>query len=237
MNFKSRLLTISVLSVLLSHCIAPQNPLAGIDIPEPANADEGYYFFRAARVVRFKQTDDLPQAKLDLERVIKGDQHILYPEAYPFLIEVYNQLEISDSSSWIYPEAFAKMEANPKLSTKYADQFKGWQKAYPEFPPEFLEKDYKLMDSGAEPEGGMQRFYQILEYPEMAQEMNRTGVSWFAIIIEADGTLSDVQLLKSSYPDLDEAALEAINKSNWVAAKYHERPVTFQIIMPVHFRL
>ena len=93
------------------------------------------------------------------------------------------------------------------------------------------------MDSGPEPVGGFQRLYQILEYPEMAQEMNRTGISWFAIIIEADGTLSDVQLLKSSYPDLDDAALKAINSSDWVAAKYHERPVTFQIILPIQFRL
>ncbi len=240
MNFKSRLMATSVLlilSVLLSHCIAPHNPLDGIDIPEPANADEGYYFFRAARVVRFKQKDELSQARMDLERVIKGDQYILYPEAYPFLVEVYNQLEISDSSAWIYPAAFEKMEADPRLSAKHTDRFKTWQKAYPEFPPEFLEKDYKLMDSTPEPVGGFQRFYQILEYPEMAQEMNRTGISWFAIIIEADGTLADVQLLKSSYPDLDEAALKAINGIDWVAAKYHERPVTFQIILPVNFRL
>lgn len=162
---------------------------------------------------------------------------MLYPEAYPFLVEVYNQLEISDSSAWIYPAAFAKMDAEPKLSIQYAERFKVWQKAYPDFPPEFLEKDYKLMDSGPEPVGGFQRFYQILEYPEMAQEMNRTGVSWFAIIIEADGTIADVQLLKSSYPDLDEAALKAINGINWVAAKYHDRPVNYQIILPVHFRL
>jgi TonB family protein len=71
----------------------------------------------------------------------------------------------------------------------------------------------------------------------MAQEMKRTGVSWFSIIVEADGTVLDVQLLKSSYPDLDEAALTAINACTWVAAKYDERPVNFQIILPIHFRL
>lgn len=84
MKFRTQLIAVFAMSILLSHCIAPQNPLAGIDIPEPENADEGYYFFRAARVVRYKQKDKLVQARNDLERVIKADQRILYPEAYPY---------------------------------------------------------------------------------------------------------------------------------------------------------
>ena len=237
MNYRSHLITTFIFTLLLSHCIAPQNPLAGIDIPEPANADEGYYFFRAARVVRFKQNDELSQARADLERVIAADQRILYPEAYPLLVEVYNQLGLSDSSAWIYPAALAKMEADQKLSEKFSTRFAAWQKVYPEFPAEFQERDYKLLDAGVEPVGGYQYLYQILEYPEMAREMNRTGVSWYSILIEADGTLAEVQLLKSSYPDLDKAALEAIKACDWVAAQYDDRPVTYQIILPIYFRL
>ncbi|MCF7922026.1 MAG: energy transducer TonB [Candidatus Marinimicrobia bacterium] len=237
MKFKFGLITIFVFSLLFSSCIAPQNPLAGIDIPVPGNADESYYFFRGAKTILFKQNDDLTQAKKDLERVIKLDQYILYPEAYPFLVEVYHRLEISDSASWIYPEAFRKIESDPNLAEKYSQRFKTWQKSYPEFPAEFLEKDYRLLDSAPEPVGGYQYLYQILEYPEMAQSMNRTGVSYFSIIIEVDGSLGEVQLLKSSYPDLDEAASKAIHDCNWVAAKYDERPVTFQIILPIQFRL
>lgn len=237
MKRKQQLVGLFILSLFISNCIAPQNPLAGIDIPEPLNADEGYYFFRGAKVVLFKQTDNLKQARMDLERVIKADQRILYPEAYPFLVEVYNRLEMSDSSAWVYPEAFQKIETDQKLSEKFAERFKTWQSAYPELPKEFQDPEYKLLDSGLEPVGGYAQLYRILEYPEMAKEMNRTGISWFSVIVEADGTLSDVQLLKSSYPDLDEAALKAINSSSWVPAKYDERPVTFQIVLPIHFRL
>lgn len=237
MKFKTQLALIFVLSLLLSNCIAPQNPLDGIDIPEPANADEGYYFFRGAKVILYKQKDELEQARSDLERVIKADQYMLYPEAYPYLVEVYNRLEKSDSSAWIYPEVLAKMEADPRLAEKYGERFKTWQTEYPAWPAEFKDPEYKLLDSSVEPVGGYQYLYRILEYPEMAKEMNRTGISWFSIIVEADGSVSDVQLLKSSYPDLDEAALKAINTCDWVPAKYHERPVTFQIILPIHFRL
>jgi len=237
MKFRPQLIVVFIITILLSHCIAPQNPLAGIDIPEPANADESYYFFRGAKVVLYKQKDNLEHAREDLERIIKSDQRILYPEAYPFLVEVYKRLEMSDSSAWVYPEAFLKIESDQKLSDKFSEQFTVWQAAYPDLPAEFQEHEYKLLDSGVEPVGGYQRLYRILEYPEMAKEMNRTGISWFSVIVDADGTLSDVELLKSSYPDLDEAALKAINESNWVPAKYDERPVTFQIILPIHFRL
>ncbi len=236
MQFRNQLIATFIFSILLSHCIAPQNPLEGIDIPEPADADETYYFFRGAGVIRFKQKDELTQARNDFERVIKSDHHIMYPEAYPFLVEVYNQLGISDSADWIYPEAISKIEADQKLMDKFSERFHNWQKSYPDFPPEFLEPDYELLDSGVEPVGGYQYLYQILAYPEMAREMNRTGVSWFSIIVEADGTLADVQLLKSSYPDLDEAALKAIHECRWIAAKYDDRPITFQVILPVHFR-
>jgi len=237
MKLKTQLVLIFVLSLFLTNCIAPQNPLAGIDIPEPENADEGYYFFRGTKVILYKQKDELEQARADLERVIKADKYMLYPEAYPYLVEVYNRLEMGDSSAWIYPSALEKMEAEPKLAEKYSERFETWKSDYPEWPAEFKDPEYKLLDSGVEPVGGYQHLYRILEYPEMAKEMNRTGISWFSVIVEADGSLSDVQLLKSSYPDLDEAALKAINDCNWVPAKYHERPVTFQIILPIHFRL
>lgn len=226
-----------IITFLISSCAAPQVPWAGVEIYEPENYDEAYYFFRSARVIKFKESDYLDQARLDLERIVKANQTILFPEAYPLLVEAYNQLGLVDSSGWIYPHAFAKLEADPKLATKYLQRFESWQAAYPSYPTEFQSADYKLLESSAEPVGGYQHIYRILEYPEMAREMNRTGVSWYAILIEADGTVSNVQLLKSSYPDLDEAALKAINECDWVAAKYDGRPVTFQVIYPIYFRL
>jgi len=234
---KIRLPGLLILLSLLIGCIAPQSPLAGIDIPVPADADESYYFFRAAKVVLLKQKDGLDQARQDLEHVVRTDIHILYPEAYPFLIEVYKRLDLSDSAAWVYPEALRKLETDPRLGEKFQSRFESWQTAYPDLPAEFTHPEYRLLDANAEPVGGYAYLYRILEYPEMAREMNRTGISWFSIIVKADGSLGEVNLLKSSYPDLDEAALAAIQASGWVPAKYQGRPVSFQIILPIHFRL
>jgi len=233
----SRCVTLSLLSLVLWNCVALRNPLAGIDIPEPQNADPIYYFFRGARVIRFKDKENLEQARKDFERVIQADQNIQYPEAYPFLVECYQQLGMGDSASWIYPKAMQRFEGSEKLSSKLSDRFESWQAVYPAFPQEFQDKDYKLLDSPPEPVGGFQALYQNLEYPEMARSMNRSGASYFSIMIEANGSLSDVQLLLSSYPDLDEAALTAIHKTKWMPAKYDDRPVPFQLVYPIMFRL
>lgn len=237
MTKSSRFITLLLISIALWNCISSGNPLAGIDIPEPQNADPIYYFFRGARVVRFKDKDNLEQARKDFERVIQTDQNIQYPEAYPFLVECYQQLGIVDSASWVYPEAIHRIARNEKLKSKLSARFESWQAVYPAFPQEFQEKDYKLLDSPPEPVGGFQALYQNLEYPEMARSMNRSGTSYFSIMIEANGSLSDVQLLLSSYPDLDEAALAAIHKSMWMPAKYDGRPVPFQLVYPIMFRL
>jgi len=233
----SRFILLLLFSIVLWNCIAPRNPLAGIDIPEPERADPIYYFFRGAKVILFKDTEKLEQARKDLEQVIKADQTILYPEAYPFLVECYQQLGIGDSAAWIYAEAIQKMALNQKLDAKLSPRFESWQSVYPSFPEEFQAKDYRLLDASPEPVGGFRTLYRNLEYPEMAGSMNRTGVSYFSIMIEADGSLSDVQLLLSSYPDLDEAALAAINKTVWIPAKYDERPVPYQLVYPIMFRL
>ncbi len=236
MSIKRNSLWILLIAIFLSSCIAPRNPLEGIDIPEPNEPDLIYYFTRGCSSVFFKRSEKLQQARQDLEKVIELDQQIQYPEAYPFLVECYQQLEIPDSAAWIYPNAFSKLDQHTALSKKYTDLFQEWQSNYPNFPEKFLEKEYSLFDATPEPIGGMERFYGILEYPEMAKNMNRSGITWVSFIIEADASMTNLHLLKSSYSDLDEAAFEALNRTSWIPAKYRDRPVPYQIIMPIMFR-
>jgi len=220
----------------LTACITPQNPLDSISVPEPENPDLAYYFFRGARVVLKNRTDDFPQARQDLEQVIAADRQLLIPEAYPFLTACYQQLGLLDSADWIYETAQQRLE-QPLIAKLYGDDFKRWQASYPEFPEEFTSREYRLLDKEPEPVGGYQTLYARLEYPEMARNMNRSGMSFLSFVIEADGTLSNLQLLKSSYPDLDEAALAVVQQVAWQPAVYHNRPVSFQLVIPIVFRL
>ena len=232
-----RKLPILVLTLILSNCIATQNPLADVEIPVPANAEPSFYFFRGAQAIFYKQEAKLSQAKDDLELVISVDETIQFPEAYPLLVECYQRLGIIDSAGWIYTEALFKFESSPAIKDSHSTSFQRWQASYPEFPAEFLERDYRLLDSGPEAVGGYGQLYHNLKYPEMARSMNRSGTSYFSFMVHPDGSISDLKLIKSSYPDLDESAKTAITKTAWIPAKYRGKPVSFQMILPIVFRL
>ncbi len=237
MSTKKTLLGLLTLLVLIMGCVAPRNPLEGVVIPEPTNPDPFFFFIRGIKATYYRQSDQYAQGKEDLEFVIKNDPGMLYPEAYPFLVECYRLQELGDSTDWIYAEAQRKLDGDPLLATAWADTFKLWQSSYPEMHEIFKAKTWKLLDQNVEPVGGYKYLYQVLEYPEMARDMNRSGVSYFSFMVGVNGSISEFNLLKSSYPDLDEAAEIAINKVTWKPANYRGRILPYQMILPVHFRL
>lgn len=56
--------------------------------------------------------------------------------------------------------------------------------------------------------------------------------------IQADGTITDVNILESSYPDLDEEAVRVVKgMPKWEPAKMGGKPVGSQFSIPINFRL
>jgi TonB family protein len=233
-------LTLTILSSLIILCLAAcagmMDPLKDVDIPEPENADSFYYFSRAARAVLHQQADKLEQAKTDLETLIQNDQTLKYPEIYPLLLGCYQQLGLGDSTEWIYAKVESQLEANPKLADTLVTEIKGWIAEYPEFPAAFKERDFRILTSPPEPINGYRALYQKLEYPEMAKAMNRTGTTYLAFTIQANAALTDVHVLVSSYPDLDEEAKNVLERVTWKPAIYRGQPVPFQMIFPITFQ-
>lgn len=232
-----RFITIAILAILLTACIAPRSPLEGIDIPDPEKEHLFHPFIKGVGVVKWKQMTKMSEARVQLEEVIEKDVEIKYPEAYPYLVECYRLLEIPDSAKWVYETALQRLEAMPAAPDTLVENLNTWASFFPELPDSFKEPGFMVMDSPAEPMGGMMSIYQRLEYPEMAKSMNRSGTTYLSLVIEANGSVTGLQVIKSSYPDLDEAALEVVRKTSWVPAKYNGYPVPFQLILPIKFRL
>ena len=230
-----RFLSLIVIVFLLMACAASKGPLDGITLPEPEEFHLFHPFIQGVGYVKHTQMDKLQDARKDLERVIAEDATLQYPEAYPYLVECYRLLGITDSATWIYPNAQAKLAVLPRVAPELVANINGWAGFYPELPDSFKLKDFKVMDAGVEPLGGLMAFYRQLEYPEMAKNMNRTGITYLIFVVKADGSLSGLQVLVSSYPDLDEAALDAVKNIQWIPARYHGHPVPFQMVFPVYF--
>ncbi len=75
-------------------------------------------------------------------------------------------------------------------------------------------------------------------YPAVSRRMGEEGVVVLSVMIEADGTVSDVRVKRSSgFPRLDASALETVRRWQYVPAKRNGFPVAYRYVQPVRFSL
>lgn len=85
--------------------------------------------------------------------------------------------------------------------------------------------------------GGREKLYEYVKYPTMAREANLEGMVVVGIVIDQDGLPTDLQILKSVHPILDEAAMEAISKVTFTPGKQRGKPVRVKMAIPIRFKL
>ena len=109
---------------------------------------------------------------------------------------------------------------------------------------EVKEEEKTLFDPeiAAEFPGGIEKLMTYLShnirYPFSAFSDNRTGKSLVGFIIQSDGSISDVKILESSWPDLDEEAMRVVKAMpKWTPATTDGNPVASQFSLPINFRL
>lgn len=75
-------------------------------------------------------------------------------------------------------------------------------------------------------------------YPAVSRRMGEEGIVVLSVMIEADGTVSDVKLKRSSgFPRLDASALNTVRHWRYIPAKKNGFPVAFRYIQPIRFSL
>ncbi len=79
-----------------------------------------------------------------------------------------------------------------------------------------------------------------LVYPQSAIEKGLQGRVYIGFIVEMDGTLSDIRILRGipDCPECDAAALRMVKAMpSWDAAHVGGKPVRTRVQIPVHFSL
>lgn len=77
-----------------------------------------------------------------------------------------------------------------------------------------------------------------MTYPEKARRAGLEGTTMLQIKVLADGSVGDVRLERSAgYPDLDNAAIEAIRRWRFEPARRRGEPVDVWILLPIRFTL
>ncbi|HSF55431.1 MAG TPA: energy transducer TonB [Algoriphagus sp.] len=111
--------------------------------------------------------------------------------------------------------------------------------------PPIIETASEILDFTevkAQFQGGMDAWYTYLRkhltYPKQAQKLGIEGTVLLRFVINTDGSIQDVEVVRSVDPFLDKAAMEVIqNSPTWKSALHHGRPVRSRMTIPIKFKL
>ena len=100
---------------------------------------------------------------------------------------------------------------------------------------------FTVVEQNAEFTGGMGAFVEFLQenikYPAPAIRANVSGKVFTQFIVNTDGTISDVTILKSVGFGCDEEAIRVIKLAKWTPGKQSGRVVRSRFTVPINFEL
>lgn len=79
---------------------------------------------------------------------------------------------------------------------------------------------------------------QNIEYPQMARESGISGTVYVSFVVEKNGKITDVQVLRGIGGGCDKEAIRVVkNMPKWNAGKQRGKPVRVRFNMPIRFTL
>lgn len=92
------------------------------------------------------------------------------------------------------------------------------------------------------PEGGMASFYNFLKknlkYPAQARRMGIEGKVYVRFVVDKNGDISRISIMKGIGAGCDEEASRVIQKyPSWEPGRQGNQPVAVWMVMPIHFKL
>jgi len=91
------------------------------------------------------------------------------------------------------------------------------------------------------PEGNnglLKHINKNLKYPPLAVENNIQGIVYVSFIVEKDGKISDIKVLRSINDDLSAEAIRVISKlPKWIPGEMNGKTVRVRYNLPIRFKL
>lgn len=93
-----------------------------------------------------------------------------------------------------------------------------------------------------EPVGGLSAFYDYvgsnIQYPETSRSQGLEGKVFVVFVIDTDGSIGDVEILKGVSEDIDSEAIRVLeNAPNWKPGEQKGGPVKVRMRLPITFKL
>lgn len=107
---------------------------------------------------------------------------------------------------------------------------------------EEVEQVFLIVEDQPEPQGGMGGFYEYLgkniRYPEQARRMGVEGRVFVEFVVDKDGALTNVRVVKGIGAGCDEEAVRVVQGApKWKPGKQRGRAVKVKMTVPVFFKL
>lgn len=112
----------------------------------------------------------------------------------------------------------------------------------PEWKEETDDKPADYVDTMPSPVGGYEAFYQYVArnvtYTRQARELSLEGRVFVQFVVDKDGRLTEVKVVRGLGAGLDEEAKKVMeNAAPWNPGRQSGRRVKVRMIIPIHFRL
>ena len=106
---------------------------------------------------------------------------------------------------------------------------------------ENVDEVFTIVEESATFPGGIQAFYTYLgkelNYPRQAQRMGIEGRVFVQFVVERDGSLTDIQVVKGIGAGCDEEAVRVLKQSpKWKPGKQRGKPVRQKMIQNILFK-
>jgi periplasmic protein TonB len=108
--------------------------------------------------------------------------------------------------------------------------------------PERVEEIVEFPEIQAEPIGGWNAYYRAigkaLKYPSQAQRMNIEGMVFVQFVVDKDGNVSEIEIIRGIGAGCDEEAIRVISEGpKWKPGRQRAIPVKSRMRFPIRFQL
>ncbi|NME66920.1 energy transducer TonB [Flammeovirga aprica] len=149
----------------------------------------------------------------------------------PVIVEVPDEEEIEDEIEIEIPEEFDEetvIEEAPEVEEEEVE--------------EAVEEIFEIVEDPAGFPGGMGKFYKWvgknMKYPSQAKRMGVEGKVYIQFVVDKDGTLTDIKVVRGIGAGCDEEAVRVLKKApKWKPGKQRGRAVKQRMVLPISFKL
>ena len=153
------------------------------------------------------------------------------PIEQPVIKEIPDEVKIED-----------KIEVNFDVDVKETTVIKEVVIADVPVPVEIVDEIFDVVETQPSPPGGMSAWNKYLsdnlKYPTQARRMGVEGSVIVVFVVNTDGSIQDVEVLRGIGGGCDEEAVRVVKGApKWEPGKQRGRPVRTRMRLPIRFKL